>query len=104
MTIGARLAPRPIGGPAACPGNGELPSCSYCCAGEASYHYDIGSDKPPQNVSIHFDPDKIRDMSDQTHVDCFLKLLQTDPNVKDNTILKARADAFLQDFVTTCEK
>jgi hypothetical protein len=82
--------------------NGDLPFCSYCCAGEATYEYKIGSNAPPQLTSLHFDPQKIADMSDQTNIDCFLQVLQSSAYASNNTISPANSDAFLKDFMAKC--
>jgi hypothetical protein len=83
-------------------GNGDLPFCAYCCAGEATYTYRIGSNDSPKLVSLRFDPQKIRDMSDQTHVDCFLRTLENSQNVTDHTITPDKTDTFLKEFMDAC--
>jgi hypothetical protein len=82
--------------------NGDLPFCAYCCAGEATYEYHIGSNDSPKLVSLHFDPQKIHDMSDQTHIDCFLRALENSGNVADHTISPDKSDAFLKEFMDSC--
>jgi hypothetical protein len=85
-------------------GNRDLPFCSYCCAGEATYQYEVGSAESPKLVSLHFDPQKIHDMSDQTNIACFLKVLQNNPYVKNNTITPDKSDTVLKNFLDTCAR